>query len=519
MVGAALLNEHEPSYSLDNLGKKYCGRGKDDTIYVKLAEMFGGNATPAAQAPNFPRAPYDLMRKYTCQDTETTLALYQWQIRQVEEQGLSNVVDLEMRLLPCLVEMEQYGVRVDLDRAERAIVELSNIVSIKQEKLDRLAGTHINANPSKSIHDLLQPRYDESKKLWFLRDGTLCETTDAGKPSIDAECLRRSKLPESGLILDIRRKSKTIETFLRGSVLGNHHHGVIHANFNQTKSEGDYGTISGRLSCNNPNLQQIPKRDKETASIVRSVFLPDKGQDWGTIDWSQMDFRIFAHYLADPNILRAYSENPNLDFHQMVADLTGLPRKRTTDSGFKVSAKEINLGLCFGMSEGRMAYEAGLPCIKKEGKNGKDFYEAGEEAHEIFRNYHERVPGVRGLLDRIASVARSRGYIRTIGGRRSRFPGGDFAYKGGALLFQGSAADALKRKIIEVHAELRGTGSRLILNVHDELGLSLHDRSVMKRVKEIYECFDGISCPIKFNVPIRSSMGIGNNWWEASKED
>ena len=514
MVAAALIDEHLPSYSLDNLGKRYCGVGKDVSIYDELSQLFGGAATANVQAPNFHRAPWDLLAKYAIQDTQTTLKLYEWQVGQVAEQDLHRVVDLEMRLLPCLVEMEQYGVRVDLAAAERAVSDLSSMLLLKQEKLERVAGMPVNANPSGSIHALFAPKWDGER--WTLCDGTIAESTDAGKACIDADCLRRMTHPAAALILDIRRKTKTRDTFLLGSVLGNHHHGIIHANFNQTKSEGDYGTISGRLSCNNPNLQQIPKRDKETAAIVRSVFLPDPGQEWGTIDWAQMDFRIFAHYLANRDILAAYALDPGLDFHQYVADLTGLPRKRTTDSGFKVSAKEINLGLCFGMSEGRMAHEAGLPCIA-ETVNGRTFYKAGLEAKEIFERYHEHVPGVRQLLDRASSVARSRGYVKTAIGRRIRFPGGDFTYKAGALIFQGSAADALKMKIIQVHDALAGSGSRLILNVHDELGVSAHDPRIMDKVKQIYEDF-GPGQDIRFSVPIQSSMGIGNNWWNASRE-
>ena len=519
MVAAALIDEHLLSYSLDNLGLQFCGKGKDVGIYAELAAMFGGAATAKGQAPHFHEAPWSLLSKYAIQDTETTLALYTWEIRQVEEQDLSAVVDLEMRLLPVLVEMEQYGVRVDLPAAERAMVEITNLMLVKQEKLDRLAGFPINPNPSKSIHTLFQPQYDEKTKLWTLRDGTVCETTDAGKPSIDAECLQRMSDPAAKLILDLRKKAKTRDTFLAGHVLGSHHNGIIHANFNQTKGDNELGTGTGRLSCNAPALQQIPKRDHEIAAIVRSVFLPDLGQDWACRDWSQMDFRVFAHYAANPKILQMYRDNPEMDFHQMVADMTGLPRKAGDKPEVKGNAKQINLGLVFGMGEGKLAHEMGLPYTLSIGRAGKEYFEPGEEAREVFAQYHENVPGIKALLSRASSIAKTRGYVRTVLGRRIRFPHGQFTHKAGGLIFQGSAADALKQKIVEVHEVLHGSGSRLILNVHDELDMSMERGSdeLTKRIGEIYECFDGVNCPIKFDVPIRSSCGIGPNWWEASK--
>lgn len=523
MVAAALINEHELSYSLDSLGNLYCGKGKDVSIYSELAAMFGGPATAKAQAPNFHRAPWGLLSKYAMQDTETTLALYTWEVREMEEQDLSVVCDLEMRLLPVLVDMEQHGVRVDCDAAERAMAEITALCRVKQEKLDRLAGFTVNPNPSKSIHELFKPVWDEQRKLWILRDGTVAEATDAGKPSIDSDCLQRMVDPAAKLILTLRKQAKTRDTFLAGHVLGSHHNGVIHANFNQTKGDNELGTGTGRLSCNAPALQQIPKRDHEIAAIVRSVFLPDEGQLWACRDWDQMDFRVFAHYAANPKILAMYKDNPATDFHQLVADMTGLQRKAGDREGVKANAKQINLGLVFGMGEGKLAHEMGLPYTISTGRGGKEYYEPGEEAREIFANYHENIPGIRSLLSRASSVAKSRGFVRTILGRRIRFPGGQFTHKAGGLIFQGSAADALKQKIIEISTLLSGSDSRLLLNVHDELDLSMDPADLIgkgclsERIAEAYECFDGVSCPIKFDVPIRSSCGTGPNWWEASK--
>jgi DNA polymerase-1 len=364
---------------------------------------------------------------------------------------------------------------------------------------------------------LFKPEKDESGR-WKLIDGTYAETTEGGAPSINADVLRRMRHPAAGKILKLRQLIKTRDTFLLGHILGHHHDGVIHANFNQTKSDNDLGTGTGRLSCNAPALQQIHQRNKEVAQIVRAVFVPDEGQEWHCHDWAQMDFRVFAHYVQNPRVFKMYRENPDADFHQMVSDMTGLPRSPTV--GIKGNAKQINLGLVFGMGEGKLAQEMGLPYTTETDKSGREWTRAGDEAKEVFRKYHEAVPGVKDLLSLASTRAKSRGHVRTILGRRIRFPGGQYTHKAGGLIFQGSAADALKVKLVEVHEALRGTEARLILNVHDEFDVSAPVGSrdtIGTQVQRVIRHFDGEGTPIKFDVPIMSDLGIGPNWWEASK--
>ena len=527
MVYAALLDEHLFEYNLDYLGTKYVGAGKATDIYAKLAALFGGPATKKAQAKNLHRAPWEMLAGYAKQDTRTTLQLFDYQKGKLIEEELEQVAALEMRLLPVLMDMEHRGVRVDLDAAERAIATITEDAGIKQQKLNRLAGFMVNPNPSQSIKDLFKPTWEsegpapeggKEKGHWVLSDGTIAGTTDAGKASIDADCLRRMQHPAAKMILDLRQMLKTRDTFLKGHILGYHHKGIVHANFNQTKSDNDLGTGTGRLSCNSPALQQIHKRNKDIAKVVRAVFLPDPGQDWNCRDWSQMDFRVFAHYVDSPRINALYAGNADLDFHQMVADMTGLPRSMT--AGIKGNAKQINLGLVFGMGEGKLAQEMGLP-FTEEYSRGKTYLRAGEEALAVFAQYHENVPGIKSLLSKAASVAKSRGFVKTILGRRIRFPGGQFTHKAGGLVFQGTAADALKVKIVEIHNALKNTDARILINVHDEADTSMpkgaEGERLNKMVGEIYENFSGVDTPIKFSVPIRSSSGTGPNWWEASK--
>lgn len=367
MVAAALIDEHLPSYSLDYVGKKYVGMGKANETYQTLSVMFGGKATREAQMMNLVKAPWDVIKNYAIPDAVATLKLWQWQEKEIAKQELEAVWNVEMRLLAVLIDIERRGVRVDVEGAQNAVAEISKIVNAEQRDLNDLAGFEVNPNPSKSIMQLFKPEKDDTGR-WKAVDGTYVDTTEGGAPSITADVLRRMQHPAASKILRLRQLIKTRDTFLIGHILGHHHDGIIHANFNQTKSDNDLGTSTGRLSCNAPALQQIHKRNKEIASIVRAVFLPDEEQEWHCHDWAQMDFRVFAHYVANPRIFKMYRNDPNADFHQMVADMTGLPRSPTV--GVKGNAKQINLGLIFGMGQGKLAQEMGLPyTVEKQLEN------------------------------------------------------------------------------------------------------------------------------------------------------
>lgn len=523
MIRAALIDEHRLTYDLDSLGKTYVGVGKDTDIYEDLAKLFGGRPTKDAQINNLQRAPMELAARYAKKDTRTALKLWLKQEEIIEDQGLRRVAELERLLQPVIVDIEWGGVRVNIDEAEKAAKQIDVLSKQMQKQLDNMAGFPVNPNPSESIHKLFQPKKNE-QGIWILNDGTIADSTEGGKASINADVLRSMKHPAAELILKLRKMLKTRDTFIRGHILSYHNNGMIHANYNQAKSENDRGTGTGRLSVNSPALQQIPARDKDIASVVRALFLPDKGQDWGCWDWAQMDFRMMAHYVNNRSINKAYANDPDTDFHKLASELTGLPRSPRFAGD--PNAKQINLGLVFGMGMGKLAQEMGLPYnIEKYKSRGveKVWLKPGPEAEAVFENYHENIPGVRDMLGKASAIAKDRGYVMTVLGRHIRFPGGKATHKAGGLIFQGSAADALKQKLIEVHREVKGTESRILMNVHDEFDLSVpasregYRPPVLDRVSEIITTFDGVSTPIKFRVPIRCDQQTGPNWWIASK--
>lgn len=528
-VAAALIDEHLPHYNLDFLAQKYTGAGKDETFLAEMAALMGGKADKSQMGHmleaflNPDGRP--LVIRYALRDTRATLNLRDWQIGELQRQQLVHVMDLEMRLLPVLLDMEHRGVRVDVERAERAVPEVTEIIDRRQRKLNDVAGFDVNTNSAAHLQRIF-PTTQRPDGNFEMADGTFVPKTEkGGKPSINKDVLLVCTHPAAELVRGLKSFIKMRDTFLKGHILGNQVNGYIHATYNQTRTadedDSEYGTTSGRLSCNAPNLQQISKRNPEIAAIVRSLFVPDPGQLWGCRDWSQMDFRIFAHYAQTPSVMAMYQANPNTDFHQMVADLTGLPRKATP--GIKGDAKALNLGLCFGMGKGKMAEQMGLPyTIERFGDSatGKEYKKAGPEAEEVFARYHAAVPGVKALLEDMTAVARNRGFVRTGFGRRIRFPKGDKVYKAGAMIFQGTAADALKLKLVEVYDILQGTNSRLVANVHDEFDSSMapgESKELDEAIREAVECFDGVRCPLKITVPIRSSGAFGPDWWEASK--
>lgn len=524
-VRAALIDEHLPSYSLDSVAKKYTGIGKDEFIYVDLANMFGGKPTKEAQIKNLQRAPAELAGRYATQDTEAALMLWLAQEVEIEKQDLHRVWGMERELTSVLIGIEKGGVRVD---EEFARLQLSKIgpanEAVINDLLTKYGGVGIDKkvfNSPKQKRQMFGVEKRDGK--WWVGDVMLVES-DAGNPTLDADALRilaETHKDERAILVMRAQKLDKARQFLENHVLGHMENGRVYPNYNQTKSERGSGTGTGRFSIEDPALQQIPKRDKEMAAIVRPCFVPDSGDQWACADWEQFEFRWFAHYVNDGDLNKTYSDNPDADFHKTTADLTGLPRNPRFAGD--ANAKQINLGLVFGMGMGKLAAEMGLPYTIEEmniGGEKKEVFKAGPQAEMVFKQYHDSIPGVRKLLQQAASIAKSRGYVQTIHGRHIRFPGGKFTHKAGGLVFQGTSADSCKMKMIELYHNGHKQGKfRLLLSVHDEFDVSVRpgDTDTINDIKRRLENFDGVECPIHCRIPIKSDINVGPNWYEASK--
>lgn len=515
MVRAALINEHERSFSLDALCKQYIGEGKVD-IWDESARLLGGASTRTAQIQNLHRLPSALVAKYATPDPALALKLWLWQEQEIEKQNLQQVWELEKSLTPVLIDIERNGVRVDVARARDSLVKMKKLVDKNLSAMHRLVGKDFNANSAPQMRDLFKPVKGEDEN-WRV-NGVLLEKTDGGQPSLNKDALmelakRGDRRAES--IVNVRKYQKS-QQFLEGHILGFEHKGRVYPNYNQGKSDTGAGTGTGRFSINEPALQQMPKRDEDIAEIVRSCFLPEKGEDWLSMDYSQFEFRVFAHYTKDEKIMRAYRADPKTDFHQIVSDLTGIPRKPRYAGD--ANSKQISLGMVFGMGQGKLAQEMGLPYTAHV-KNNKEYLLPGPEAVAVFEKYHTAIPGVRVLLDKAASIARNRGYVKTIMGRHIRFPNGQFTHKAGGLVFQGTSADCMKQKMVEIWPLCKERGVTMLLSVHDELDFSAAKPSkrLTDDMVQAYTTFDGVSTPIKLDVPILCEANYGKNWWEACK--
>jgi DNA polymerase I-like protein with 3'-5' exonuclease and polymerase domains len=527
MIRAALIDEHLLKYDLDSLLKKYLKMSKDNDIYADLAQIFGGQPTRKVQILNLHRAPVDLVARYANIDTEGAYKLWEWQEAEIERQDLHQVWALERRLFRHIVEMERRGIRIDPNEANRRAEELDRVTAETVAELNRLAGFEVNPNPSGSIKKLFNPQQNEAG-VWVARDGTPLPKTDSGAPSLGAKSLESMTDPCAKLILKARKLNKTKDTFIRGHVLGhaiqNGQDWFVHPNINQTKSDtgdGSEGTGTGRLSYTRPALQQIPSRDKEIASIVRPIFLPDRGQRWSYGDLDQHEFRIFAHYANPKDIIEAYAQNPDLDMHQIVADLTGMPRSATKAG--EANAKQINLGMVFNMGAGELASQMGLPFTIESvdfGDHIHDLKKAGPETLEIVENYYSKVQGVKEMARKARTIAKSRGYVRTLMGRHIRFPRGMFTYKASGLIFQGTAGDLNKVNICNIseYLESECPYNRLLLNIHDEYSVSLEDDG--KEVKHLKELKGLVEDRPELRVPIRIDFSHpAPNWWLATRAD
>lgn len=515
VIRACLLDEHRLTYDLDTLSWEALGEGKEDP-WAELAEMFGGRPTRQAQAQNLQRAPYEVAKKYALKDPLVTVRLWEWQEDQIDLQNdtdvpLRSIVDFERRIMPTIIRAQERGVRVDLQQAEDAARELTPIIFQEQDELNELAGWDFNVNSSPQVKKLFNPKMVDG--TWIANDGTPVPKTGSGAASFGASVLRNMSHPAAAKILEIRSLIKTRDTFLLGHILGHAVGDRVYPNINQSKGE-DGGTGTGRFSYSNPALQQIPSRNKRVAEIVKSCFLPDEGHIWAETDKDTFEVRVFAHLAQVPRMIRAYAENPDLDGHQFVADLTGLPRNAQYSG--QANAKQLNLGMIFNMGDGSIATEMGLPTVPASFENdvGKTIHylAAGPEAAAAISKYHRYMPGVKELAKGCKNTALRREFVRTTYGRRLRFPNGFKAYKASGLLIQATAADLNKENWLLIEEALDGEG-HLILNTHDSYGLSLPEdnwHEPLRRVRDAVQKEGRISVPLRLGLD-----GCGDNWWSA----
>lgn len=412
-------------------------------------------------------------------------------LRQDGNEGL--FFDLEMRLLPVLLEMELLGIRIDADYL-RGVAALfaEKAAALAAEIFDK-AGCSFNINSPKQLAQVLFDR------LGLPAQGLSKKTR---KQSTDYEALRRLAAvhPLPDLVLRYRSATKLKSTYLDGLLeLLNPVTGRIHTSFNQAV------TATGRLSSSNPNLQSIPARGEE-ASIIRKGFIPSEGFEFMSADYSQVELRIFAHLSGDPGLLEAFRRGEDIH-RRTAADVLGVAAEDVTPEMRRI-AKAVNFGIIYGMGSQRLARELDIGL---------------EEAKDYISAYYSRYPGVLAFREEMITRARTYGYVTTLSNRRRYLP--EINNENGAVRaeaermavntpVQGTAADIIKKAMVSIHGSLRERGlkSRMILQVHDELLMEVAEgerREVSQLVKSLMEGAAALS------VPLAVEVRYGKNWADA----
>jgi len=491
MIAASLVNENRFRFDLNSLGWDYCGQGKNETELNQIAKEWGLN--PKADMWKLP-AMY--VGNYAERDAELTLALWKVMQKEIVDQDLESIFNLETDLFPCLVDMRFLGVRVDVQKAHTLKKKLALQEETLLQKVKKETGIEPQIWAARSIAKVF-----EKLNLSYER------TEKTSAPSFTKNFLSTHEHPLVKCISKAREINKAHTTFI-DTIIKHEHKGRIHADINQIRSDTG-GTVTGRFSYSNPNLQQIPARNKDLGPMIRSLFIPESGCEWGCFDYSQQEPRLVVHYASLDqdssvfNVKDAY-EAGDADFHTIVAKMADIPR---------TAAKTINLGLFYGMGKAKLQAELGV---------------SKEKAEELFSIYHERVPFVKSLTKSVSNRAQQRGQIRTLLGRLCRFhlwepnsfgmhkalpfdqavqehgPGIKRAYTYKALnkLIQGSAADMTKKSMLELYKE----GIVAHIQVHDELDISVEDDKKAKRIVEIMES------AVELEIPNKVDYEKGSNW-------
>jgi len=497
MIAGPIVNENSPMrFSLDELEKKYAGEKKSQSALYEAAKSWGVNAKTEMW-----KLPPMYVGPYAEQDAALTLKLWDILKREIIRQDLLDVFKLETDLFPVLFEMKKKGVRVDVDHAERTKKTLFATEKKILKKIHESTNVHVDVWTPTSV-----------AKAFDAAGISYERTAKSGQPKFDKDFLSNHSNPIARMVVEAREINKARTTFI-DSILKHENGGRIFAEINQMRNEQG-GTISGRLSMQNPNLQQIPARNKDIGPLIRRLFIPEEGQKWGCFDYSQQEPRLLVHYASITNLegadhlVEGYNSG-NIDFHQTVADMAGIERKQ---------AKTINLGMMYGMGKAKLANELSLT----------EF-----EAEELFSKYHTNVPFVKQLTKNAMKRASDIGFIRTIKGRKCRFDlweplefgagfplpkeeaerkyGGftrikrGWTYKALNRLIQGSAADQTKQAMVTLYQE----GFLPLIQVHDELDLSFESPKEASKIKEIME-----HC-IELKVPSVIDLEEGPSWGEA----
>lgn len=527
-VAEPLLDEWRFEYSMEALSQDYLGEGKEEDLLKQAAEAYGFGSTQKMIKSNLWRLPPEFVGAYAEGDVDRPLHIIDKQLDKIAYEGLDRVYETERKLIPLLCAMRRRGVRVDIPRTERVLNDVNIRLKEVTAHLKRLAGKSAEFTSGASFAKALQDR--GIPVPYTPASGKVDPRTGRTRPmilSVTKGLLQKHTTDELvSTVLEGRKLSTIKNTFLEGHILGHHINGRIHCEFNQLKSD-EGGTIA-RFSSSNPNLQNIPARDKQLAPLIRSIFLPEEGEDWERLDESQIEYRLLVDCARGQGAEEArqlYRDNPDTDFHVMCGEMIGAD---ANDSFVRGRVKNTNFCKVYG---------GGIP------KLAETFGCSIDEAAAFSATYDARLPFVDATYKAAMHWANKRGYVETMSGRRQRFPFyepvGNYGQKVPPLPYdqalakygkrivrawtytalnkklQSSAADIMKRAMVlmnEAGIFAPDVLGAPLLTVHDELDTS---KPRTKRGEEAMVMAKGfMETAYELKVPVICDRKTGNNWGE-----
>lgn len=507
----AMLNENLQDYSLDGCCARHGIPGKDPALLEAAARAYGVDPKKGLW-----RMPARYVGPYAEQDATSTLALGRALLPLVDADGMRKAYQTEIDLVPALYHMRRGGIRVNTDSAEQAQTH------VRLQKIERLSEIGRLAGRRVEMPELLSPA---AVGRVFEAVGVECPRTPKTRlPSVTKDWLAALDHPMGVLVREARQFNDLAEKFIGTYILGHQHRGRVHAVINQLRTSDDDGDTSGartqRLSYSSPPLHQMPARPTTPAqellvAMIREIFEPESGEVWAAPDYSGQEPRIMVHLAEAAGIKGAtaiadiYRADPDTDYHTMVAAIIGLPRKK---------AKDINQGIAYGM---------GLVKLARILRVSED------EAQAMLDLYSEKLPYIGGLTNEASNLAKDRGWIRLLDGARCHFdswqPRGArnmipvwgreaaqkrwpnttieraFTYRAANRAAQGGAARQMKRAMVACHrAKLH-----MLVQMHDELGLSVSSAREARLAKEI------MIHTTKLRVPVKVDLELGPTWGRA----
>lgn len=484
MIGSYLLNPNERRHSLDDIADDLLGLST-----IKYDDVVGSGKSRLTMD----LLPPEQVRDYACQDADFAFRIHAILSQKLKDEKLDHVLrDVEMRLLPVLADMEAAGVAIDLPYFQKLAQEYNSKLSGIEKKIYAEVGHHFNINSTKELQVIL---FEKLK----LPSGRKTKTGYSTDQSVLEELRGHHRMVD--WLLDHRKYSKLKSTYIDALPLLVHPQtGRLHTSFSQAIA------ATGRLSSNDPNLQNIPVRE-DLGRAIRRGFIPAKGNVLLSLDYSQIELRIMAHYSRDPALMEAFTKD-DVDVHaRTAASVFGVAEKDVTPDQ-RSKAKVVNFSIIYGVTDYGLGQSLGI---------------GREEARGYIERFFAAYPGVRKYMDDTVAFAEEHGYVETLTGRRRQIPdiraSNRFRKEGAKRTaintpIQGTSADIIKLAMIQIYDDLakNKSKSQMILQVHDEL---LFD--VVPSEKEVVQqiALERMQRAMHLSVPLRVDSRFGANWDEA----